>query len=120
MHTFPRAVTSTIAQSASNGSWVDTQYYQHLGLVLPAAFTGTAITFEAWVPDPGEHSPSATDSGNQINDKTGAAAVTVTFVASKAIGFDSDDLERLLAFRWIRPVSNGSEAAAREITFMLK
>lgn len=118
---FPIQVTSTIDVSADavNGSPVDTQDYQHLGLILPAAFTGTALTFEGAVLGANELSPGAATTWAAINDKTGAAPVTVDFVANKAIGFSQDDLERLLAFRWIRPVSNGTEAADRAIVVTL-
>lgn len=94
-------VTATIASSGTTSGAVDLGVACPVGLTMPAALTGTAITFLV-----------SNDNSNYVAlyDYDTAAAVSITFVASKAFNLPT----RIFAgWRYLKIVSNGTEGSSR-------
>lgn len=74
---------------------------------IPSQFTGAAITFEGSNEDDGTFTPLYTAAN---------AAVSITVAASRAYPLPAE----AMAWRFIKLVSGGAEAAARSIIVCLK
>ena len=79
-----------------------------VGLILPATFTGVAITFLVCTTLGGSYS--------QLCDETGAP-ITITVAAGNAYAIDPKHLQ---GFQFIKLVSGSTESAQRTITCSLK
>lgn len=104
---FPQVVTFTIAQFASTSDAKDMGGCTAAALIMPAAFTGTAITFSV-----------AADGGayQTLYDEYGSAK-TITVAASRTIILSPSDF-------WfggrMKLVSNGTESAARTVNLVCR
>lgn len=97
------ALTATIPISDTTSGAVDMYGATLAGIIMPAAFTGTAISFTV----------SDTLGGTYVALKdTAGNAISLTVSASSAIGFEAEDLK---AWRFLKVVSNATELAARAI-----
>lgn len=85
--------------------------YGLVGLIIPAAFTGTAITFTACRTKDGTFMPVYDSDGNQVS---------VAVAVSRAVGLSAAEADALAPFHYIKLVSNGSEVADRSIDMVLK
>ena len=77
-----------------------------IALGMPAAFTGTALSFQ-----------SSLDGGTtyqSVTDTTGSA-LSVTVSAGVNVHLKQDQRSLLQGIRWIRVISNASEGGARQI-----
>ena len=97
-----------IALGASASTLVDIAGADSIGLIMPAAFTGTEVAVYVAATASATPVPLYDESGN---------AVTATVAASTAVGLWTADS---FPWQWVQLVSNGTEAAAREITLVLK
>lgn len=97
---------ATIAISTTTSGAVNIRGYQRGGFVLPAAFTGSAVTFLVSV-----------DGVTYIvlND-TSNSAVSQTVTAAKSYALPA----AIFSFNFFKFVSGSSEAAARSIAVSLK
>lgn len=95
--------TATIANGQTVSGAVDLNDLVFAGFMTPAAFTGTAVTFQGSV-----------DGANyaQICDDTGTA-LSVTVTTSKSYSINPI---YFLGYTHIKLVSGSSEAAARDLT----
>lgn len=80
-----------------------------IGIVMPAAFTGTALTFQG---------SADGQLFQQVFDDTGAA-LSVTVAAGRCVGLDTKALP-LASWAFIKLVSNAAEGADRVITLCYK
>lgn len=80
-----------------------------IGVVMPATFTGTAISFLGSA-DGITYQPVYNDGGTQVS---------VPVAASRAIGLDTYALA-LSSWAYLKVVSNASEGGARTIQFCFK
>ncbi len=99
---------ATIANGGTVSGEIDLQGRGVVMLILPAAFTGTAITFQ-----------SSTTSGGtfQAVYSVANAAMSVTVTQGRNYGIDPADL---LGARFLKLVSNAAEGAARTITIVTR
>lgn len=101
MGAFQSQKTATIA----NGETVSDSVYcgdkVAMSLQIPAAITGTAISFQ------GSH-----DGVTYLAVNSGGSAYSETVAASKSVDLDSSKLQ---GYRHIKLVSNGAEGAERSI-----
>lgn len=93
----------TIALNASTSSTHDLMTNGFVGFIIPSAFTGTAITFTG--------SADGTNFFALYNSDNSAFSITVS--TSRYYCLNPADF---LGMRYVRLVSNGTEAAARTIT----
>jgi len=101
-----KTVTSTIASSGTVGTVVDLEDYCIVGLDIPAAFTGTAMTFQC----------STDNSDFDALDDADGAAISITVAA----GVDNDlGSSAVCGCRYLKPVSGSSEGAERVVTLVL-
>lgn len=80
-----------------------------VGLVMPGAFTGTALTFQGSA-DGVTFQPIYDDTGLQVS---------VAVAANRAIGLDTKSLP-LSSWAFLKLVSNGAEGADRVIQLCFK
>lgn len=97
----------TIAINASTSSSLDLGANGFVGFIIPSAFTGTAVTFTGSIDD-----STFTALYNADN-----SAFSITVSASRYYCLNPADF---LGMRYVRLVSNGSEAAARTITVITR
>ena len=96
-------LTATIAISTTTSAAVDLGGASMAGLIMPAAFTGTTISFTV----------SDTLDGTYVALKnTAGTTISFTVAASTAIGFAPNDFA---AWRYIKIVSGSTELAGRAI-----
>jgi ABC-type spermidine/putrescine transport system permease subunit II len=81
-----------------------------VGFIMPAAFTGTALTFQV----------SKDDSTYTALYDSANAQVSFTVAASRAYGFKQDIRAVLSQWSFLKVVSNGTEAADRTIEFVVR
>lgn len=81
-----------------------------IGLIMPATFTGTALTFEV--------SDSLDGTYTALNNESGSA-VSITVAQNKTYSLDSS-LKYLLPWRYIKAKSGSSEGGTRILTFIVK
>lgn len=99
--------TVTIANGATLSDAVDLSGYVLVGLIIPAAFTGTTITFSM-------SDDNATFYG--INN-AGGTALSATVAVSKCILFTPGDF---VGIRHLKLTSGSAEAAARTIKLITR
>lgn len=92
----------TIASGQTVSGGLDLQGLALTAIQMPAAFTGTAITFQG----------SFDDSTYQAIYNTANSAYSITVSASRTYAINPADFA---GFRYIKIVSNGAEGAARTI-----
>lgn len=99
----------TIASSAQESSQLDTGGLTLCGIFLPAAFTGTALTFEG-CPDSG---------GTFVAVKSTTSGTTLSYTVAQGTycALDPKDFQGL---RFIKIKSGSSEGASRTLTCSLR
>ena len=105
-------MATTTTCTIPNGQTVSDPIAVHsslIGIVMPAAFTGTAISFQGSA-DGVTYQPVYNDSGS---------LASVVVAASRAIGLDAFALA-LAPWAYIKLVSNAAEAAVRAIQLSYK
>jgi formylmethanofuran:tetrahydromethanopterin formyltransferase len=95
--------TVTIANGATTSDAINMNGFDLVSLVLPAALTSTAMSFQASI--------DGTNFFTLYN--TGGAALTVTVGASRIVLFVPGDLG---AFPFLKLVAGSTEAGTRSIT----
>ena len=96
--------TSNIASGGNTSDEIDLSGTTLCGIYMPSAFTGTGLTFLA----------STTTGGTFISVRDGAgSAIVKTVAASQYIRLDPTDF---IGIRFLKIVSNGTEAATRTLT----
>jgi hypothetical protein len=105
---YSKAVVITIAVSTTVSAAVDLLGFTLVGLILPAAFTGTAITFQVSDSLAGTYVP--------LRDATGAA-VSVTVAQGTAAVLDPTTFA---GWRFVKLVSGSAEAADRTVKLALR
>lgn len=98
----------TIATSTTVSAAVSLEGVTILGIITPAALTGTALTFQV--------SDAVAGTYVQLYDSTGAA-VSVTVAASRAFYLDP---AIFAAWRFVKFVSGTAEAANRTFTVLTR
>lgn len=98
--------TATIANAAQLSSAIENKYGAELGLVVPAAFTGTAVTFEV----------SADGTTYQGLYDTAGNAVSVTVAQGRSYVLPSE----LLPWPYFKVKSGSAEGGARTLTVVIK
>ena len=97
--------TTSIASGASTSDEIDLSGTTLCGVYMPSAFTGTGITFLA----------STTTGGTFVSVRDGGgSAIVKTVAASQYVRLDPSDF---IGIRFLKIVSNGTEAATRTLTF---
>ncbi len=94
--------SATITSSGTKSTAIDLTNATLAGYILPAAFTGTGMTFEVCDTATGTFTPHA--------------AASVTVAQGKAYAFPAE----VMAFPWVKLVSGSTEAAARAIVIVRK
>jgi hypothetical protein len=106
-------VTATIALGEATSDIIDIEGRKPTHLLMPAAFTGTAITFTA----------CETKGGTFLPLEAAGSAISVTVAANKAVALGEAVKEQLEGLSYIKLVSNaagaGYELAARSIGVVL-
>ncbi len=99
--------TVTIANGATLSSAADLTGYALVGIIMPAAFTGTSITF------------SMSDDGTTFYAITnaGGTALSATVAASKCILFTPGDF---VGVRHLKLTSGSAEGGARTIKLIMR
>jgi hypothetical protein len=98
--------TGTIANGQQLSTAIDLRYAGELGLVIPAAFTGTAVTFEVSV-DNVTFQPLYGTDGN---------AVSVTVAQGRSYVLPS----AVVPWPWVKIKSGSSEAGTRSVIVTIK
>lgn len=96
--------TAVIANSASESGVVDLSGATLCGLIMPAAFDGTTLTFSS--------STSATGTFQNLYDANGNQ-ISATIAASRNIALNPADFAGV---RYLKIISNSAESAERTIT----
>ncbi len=104
---FQAAVPVTIANGAQNSSVIELNGFQLAGIQMPAAFTGTTITFLVATTLAGTY--------QALYNLTGAVSYAVG--ASRFVAIDPKDFQ---GTPYIKLVSGSAEGAARSFTVALK
>lgn len=102
-----RAGTVTIASSGTVSNAIDLGEGVLVGIQMPAAFTGIALTFQA--------SDSLAGTYNAVTSIS--AAYSVTVAAAKYVSISPNDLAGV---RFIKVVSGSAEGADRDIILMVR
>lgn len=102
----PCVLTADIAAEAQASQEIDLGSLELTHLLMPTAFTGTAITFQAASAPGGTFQAVYTDAG---------AAVTTTVAASRMVALSEAVRNNLRGLRIIKIVSGSEEEAAREV-----
>lgn len=97
----------TIDISTQLSSEIVTGGFQLCGFILPAAFTGTAITFQV----------SNTSGGTYVDLYNSAGQVSYTVAPSRYVAVDPKDFQGV---KYLKLKSGSSEAAARTIICSMK
>ncbi len=103
----PNARTVTIANAGQTSGALDVREATILGLITPAALTGTALTFNVSM-DSGTFVP--------LYDSTGTL-VSLTVGTSRGFALDPSTF---LPWRYVQVVSGTAEGAARTITLIVR
>lgn len=99
-----RNINSTIASGQGKSGVIDLLSATLCGVRIPAAFTGTAITFES--------SKTATGTFDAVKDGAGNS-ISKTVAASQYIALDPS---LFAGIRFLKIVSGSNEAADRVVT----
>lgn len=100
--------TTSISNAGTVSTAVNTGGAVLVGIQMPAAFTGTALTFQAAT------GPSATY--QQVVDSSGSA-ISYTVAAGKYVAVDPTKFHGV---QYLKVVSGSAEGGARSLTLMLK
>ena len=103
--------TATILINDTTSDVVPLRARMVVGFIMPAAFTGTTITFTGCATVDGTF-VGIRDSNNN--------PVSVTVVVSTGYGLSGAEADAVAAFPFIRLVSGSTEVAARSITVLMK
>lgn len=79
------------------------------GFMIPASFTGTAITFSV-----------SNDDSTYAALYNSNTQLSITVSTSRAFGFTADQRSLLSAWRYVKLVSGSAEGGARQITAIIK
>ena len=104
-------VPVTIASGATTSNELDVGAALFIAVQMPAAFTGATFTFHGSNEAGGTYAEIVDDAG---------AAISVTATDAKNIGLSSAIMAKLSAFRFLKIVSAGAEAAARTFKLICK
>jgi hypothetical protein len=109
-----RTNAAVIPNNGTTSQSIDLSAYGTLeglvAFVLPAAFTGTAITFNVSFDDV---------TYQQLTNASGSA-ISLTVAQGKSYGFTQDIRSAVTPWRYIQFVSGSTEGAARTINFIVK
>lgn len=100
---------ASIIISTTTSSAVATQGCALVGIQLPAAFTGTTITFQV--------ATSLAGTYQTLKSTTSGSSLSYTVAQGTYVAIDPKDFQGV---QFIKVVSGSSEAAARSLTLMLK
>jgi len=103
--------TATIAITGTVSGAIRIGGKTSIGIITPAALTGTAFTFQVSDAIAGTYVALLDTEGN---------TVSITVAASRGYGMSGSDADALSAFSYMKIVSNGAEAAARNIKVITK
>jgi hypothetical protein len=98
------SLTATIALNQTKSGEVNTKGLQPIGIQLPAAFTGTSISFERAKASGGTFGP--------VQNVSGTGLYSVPCAAGQYIPLDPIVM---LGINFLKVVSGSSEVAARDI-----
>ncbi len=104
---FNPALAVVIANGAQESAVIPTGGFSLCGILFPAAFTGTAVTFEA----------CATVDGTYVPVYNAAGAVSYTVGTSRYVAIDPKDLQGI---QFLKIKSGSAEGAARTLTCSMK
>ena len=107
MSSLGRGPTVTIANGGTVSNGVDLGDAQLAGIILPAAFTGVALTFQ------GSHDGVTYFAVTKLDGTT----LTAVVAPAKYVQVPIDALQGV---RFLKVVSGSAEAAARNIILMLR
>ena len=99
------AVTVKISNGGTVSTAADFHSTVFSGIVLPAAFSGATITFQA--------SADGVTYQTLYNDSN--TAITITVTQARTYAFKADLMNQLGAWRFVKVVSAGAEGADRYI-----
>ncbi len=102
-----RTESVTISSSGTTSTALDTQMHAVVGILMPAAITGTSFSFQT----------SHDNSTFQALNNTQGTAVACTVAASKNIAILPADLS---SWPYLKVVSNQTESSGRTIQFLLR
>jgi hypothetical protein len=107
----PTVLSTTILSGQTTSAALHLRDYVLVGLIMPAAFTGTTITFTA----------SDTLGGTYVTiyDSSGAA-ISATVAASRAIGLTGAEVDAVAPWQFVKLVSGSAEGADRIIKAVKK
>lgn len=105
---FLPAVTATIASSGTTSTAVALKGFQLSGVLLPATFTGTSITFLASV-----------DGVTYVLLKVTAAGTTLSYVVTQNT-FAAIDPKDFAGVNYVKIVSGSTEGSARTLKLALR
>jgi len=103
--------TATIAINEQTSDAVPLRGRMVVGFRMPAAFTGTTITFTGSEEFAGTYAAIYDSDGN---------AISATVAASRFIGLSGSEADAVAAAPFIKLVSGSAEAAARSIIVVMK
>ena len=106
MYRHPIVQTADIASGQTTSQALQVAQGIVTGLIMPAAFTGTTITFTACDTKDGTFVAVYDSDGNQVS---------LAVAASRAVGLSGAEADALAPFSYIKLVSGSSEGAAREV-----
>ena len=98
----PEIITATIAASGTTSGAINLSGLQVVAIDMPAALTGTTMTFTA--------STTLDGTYDGVQEIGGAAAYSITIAASKWVGVD---IRVFAGIPFLKLVSGSTEAAAR-------
>lgn len=111
MDTHPVVQTFTIAITAATSDAKRVTGGVIVGLLMPAAFTGTTITFTASDTFGGTYGPVYDSDGNQVS---------LAVAASRRIGLSGTEADALSPWPFLKIVSGSNEAAERLVKITLR
>lgn len=104
---FYPALTTSIANGATESAEINTSGAIFTGFYTPAAFTGTAVTFEA----------SKTTGGTFLPVSNAAGAVSITVTTSHYYAVDPKDFQGI---QFLKIKSGSTEGGARTISYSMR
>lgn len=108
MNVTKTSVTATIAISTTTSTEIDLTKTDIVGIYIPAAFTGTTLTFTSSFNRGGTY--------GSVRDFAGSA-ISLTVAAGQFIPINN---QLFLGALYLRVVSGSSEAAARELRISVR
>ena len=111
MYNHPVVVSFAIANGAQESDAKRVTAGFAAGLLMPSAFTGTAITFLACDTMDGTYLDVYDSDGNQVS---------VAVAASRACGLSGAEADALSPYTYLKIKSGSAEAAARTVKLQLR